>query len=103
MLIALYRCIEDGFPLLEFKHIEKNDFANILKGSCEIPLFEDRLKILQEVTQTINERFIGKVGNLINAAKNDTQILLKLITENFPSFIDISQYKGKNIEDRSTR
>ena len=42
MLMALYKCIKKGFPILDFKfykNIEKKDFFNILKGSIEIPLF----------------------------------------------------------------
>ena len=59
--------------------------------------FEDRFKILQEVFFNINDRFEGKVSNLIHEAKNDAQKLLKLIVQNFPSFSDISKYKGKDI------
>jgi len=100
MILALGRGIEEGVTLIGFEYcanISKNDFSNILRGNVEIPLLEERWKILREIGINMIGKFGGKVSNLIKEADGDAQKLLEIIVQNFPSFLDVSQYKEKEI------
>lgn len=100
MIIALGRGIQEGVPLLDFKStlsITRQDFAQVLRGNIEIPLFEERYTILQQIGQVITEKFEGKVGQLVKQAEGDALKLLDLIVSHFPSFQDTSVYNGTEI------
>lgn len=100
MILALGRSIEENTALTDFKYcanISKKDFAYILRGNVEIPLLEERWKILREIGANMTEKFGGKADNLLKEANGDAQKLLELIVRNFPSFLDVSQYKTKEI------
>jgi len=100
MIAALHRAIEEGIPLLDFGYcstINKTDFAKILRANIEIPLLEERWKILREIGEVTTAKYEGKLGNLIGGANGDARKLLEIIPENFPSFRDSSPYKGKEI------
>ena len=100
MIGAIGRAIENKFPILDAKYltnINESDFSKILEGNVQIPLFEERLNILREVGSVLLEKFNGDFTNLILKANGDSQKLLNLIIENFPSFEDESTYKGKRV------
>src|SRR3989338_7221886 len=100
MILALGRGIEEGTALTNFDYcskISKEEFAHILHGNIEIPLLEERWKILQEIGKNMVANFDGKAGNLIKAANGDAQELLEIIVQKFPSFLDIAKYKEKEI------
>lgn len=71
--------------------------ALILRGNTEIPLFEERWNILQQLGKTFVKKFNGKVSVLLAQANGDAQRLLQLIHENFDSFADSSVYKGETV------
>lgn len=100
MILALGRGIEEGAALTNFEYcskISKEEFAHILRGNIEIPLLEERWKILQEIGKNMVANFDGKASNLIKMASGDAQKLLEIIVQNFPSFSDIAKYKEKEI------
>ena len=100
MILALGRGLDEGAALLDFEYcsrISKEEFSKILRGNTEIPLFEERWKILREIGENIVAKYDGKVSNLINEAKGDAQKLVELIVKNFLSFSDTSPYKEKEI------
>jgi len=100
MILALGRGLDEGAALLDFKYcaqISKEDISKILRGNTEIPLLEERWKILCEIGTNMVAKYDGKVSNLINEASGDAQKLVELIVQNFPSFSDTSPYKDKEI------
>lgn len=100
MIGALGRAIENKFPILDAKYLSTisiTDLNKILEGNVQIPLLEKRLKILHEVGTILLKKFDGDFTNLVKLAKSDSKKLLELIVENFPSFEDVSRYKGKKI------
>lgn len=100
MILALGRGIDEGAPLLNFEYcsnISKKDFGHILRGNIEIPLFEERWKILQDVRKIMLEKFGGIASNLLTEADYDTQVLLQILEKNFVSFRDTSEYQGATI------
>lgn len=100
MILALGRGIEEGAALTNFEYcskISKEEFAHILRGNIEIPLLEERWKILREIGLNMTAKFGGKAKNLITKANGDAQKLLELIVQNFPSFLDTAIYKEKEV------
>ena len=62
MVVAIGRGIKEGFPLIDFEYcskISREDFYKILRGNIEIPLFEERLKILHEIGSVLTKRGIS--------------------------------------------
>lgn len=100
LIAALVKAIEKGFPILNFeylKRISERDLKEIFKGNIEIPLFEERLKILRENGEILVKKFNGNLENLIRKSGGDALKLLEIITSNFPSFNDFSLWKGHKV------
>jgi hypothetical protein len=100
LIASLGRAIEKGVELINFEYcatITRADFSKIVDGATEIPLLEERWKILNEIGLKMISQFDGKASNLIAAAAEDTQKLLELLVTNFPSFKDTSLYKNDEI------
>lgn len=100
MVVSLRKAIEDGYPILDFNYcsqISKEEFRRVLLGNIEIPLFNNRLNIVHEVGQKILDLFDGKVMNLLKVGNNNASKLSKLIIDTFPSFKDVSLFKGNEI------
>lgn len=100
LVSAIAKAIENKIPILDAKflsEIKEKELGKILEGNVQIPLFEERLNILREVGTTLVNKFDGDFSNLVKEADGDSQKLLSLIIENFPSFDDSSTYKGKEV------
>jgi hypothetical protein len=65
-----------------------------LEGNVEIPLFKERLEILNEVGQTLEDKYNGSFSNLLRGCGNDSTRLTTLVVSEFPSFIDKETFKG---------
>jgi len=100
LILALGRGIEEGAALTNFEYcskITKDEFAHILRADTEIPLLEERWKILREIGTNMVTKYGGNAKNLIAKANGDAQKLVELIVQNFPSFSDTAGYKEKKI------
>jgi len=100
MVTALGRGIKEGFPLTDFKYcskISREDFAKILRGNMEIPLFEERLRILHEIGSVMTEKYQGNLRTFLEKAEGDALKLLEMLVSEFSSFHDSSIYKDKEI------
>lgn len=100
MIGAMGSAIENNFPILDPKYlstISEIDFSKILTGNIQIPLFQERLNIIREVGNVLLTKCNGDFAGLIQKADGDSQKLLQLIVENFPSFRDESIYQGKKV------
>ena len=100
MIMALGRAIQEGYNILDFNfcaNLSAEEFNNILRANTEIPLFEERLKVVNEIGRIALEKYNGQIVNLIKEANHDSQKLLNLIIANFPGFEDESVYNGQTI------
>ncbi|MDI6591998.1 MAG: queuosine salvage family protein [Patescibacteria group bacterium] len=100
LVASLTRAIEGNFPILDFKYLAKipeNDLREIFKGNVEIPLFNERLKILRENGRILIEKFNGDFEKVIKKGREDALKLLEVITNDFPSFYDWAIYKGNKV------
>ena len=100
MIAALGRAIKEGYPILDFNKcadISENDFKQILRGNVQIPLFQERMNILKDISSVMVSRYQGEVSNLLKEAAGDAQNLLEIILRDFPSFRDEAIYKGQTV------
>lgn len=100
MIASLKRGVDERRLCLNadfLSKITKTELGYILRGNVEIPLLEERCKILREIGTILKREYCGEFSNLVSKAKEDAIKLLNLIIETFPSFEDISFYKGQKI------
>ncbi len=100
MIVALGKAIDSGLPLLDFSYlaaINEETLEKILLGNTEISLIKERVKILNKIGKVICSRYEGKFSNLLKLAEGDCLRLLSIITKEFPSFEDISEFEGKEV------
>lgn len=100
MMGALLRALEEGKPILcanFLEHMNREDLSSILRGNTEIPLLDERLKILNQAGRILNQEHGGQFYNMVKGVHSAEQ-LLGLIVTKFSSFkADESVYKGKKI------
>lgn len=101
--IALLYCIFNLFngrdSVEVFKQLENitlEEFKNLLKGNIDIPLIEERYRIVTEIAKIVNKKMEGNFYEYINAMNSDQEIF-SVIINNFNSFEDTRIYKGKTI------
>ena len=94
LLYAILRYVKEKNA--DFSEISKEEFAKILKGNVEIPLFEERYKIIRNVSKIVNEKMKGNFYEYIKDITSDIE-LFDLIIRDFPSFKDERTYNGKTI------
>ena len=80
----------------QLENITLEEFKNILKGNIDIPLIEERYRIVTEIAKVVNEKMNSDFYGYINAMNSDQEIF-STILEHFSSFEDIRTYKGKTI------
>lgn len=101
--IALLHCMFNLFNGRDsvdvFKKLENmtlEEFRELLKGNNDIPLLEERYKIITEIAKIVNEKMNGNFYEYIQSMSSDKEIL-NVILCNFSSFEDTRKYKGKVI------
>lgn len=102
--IALFRCIEKeverdtGFLAGdELADLSRSHLRRVLAGNVTIPLFEERLKCLNEAGKTLEQHFGNSFIGVYKRAGNDTVALADLLVTHLPCFNDTSEYKGEKI------
>ena len=95
LLYAILKYVKEN-NTTDFSTIEKDKFESILKGNIQIPLFEERFKIIKEVSQIVNEKMNGNFYKYIQKINSDYE-LFELIVKNFPNFKDERIYNGQTI------
>lgn len=100
---ALTRAIEEGYPLWDARYLSemsRADLAHILRGvnsPAPIPLFEQRLANAREVGSVLLERYDGQFVHTLEEAGGSAVSLALLLEKHFPSFRDITRYRGREV------
>ena len=76
----------------DFSSMSKKEFLKILKGNIKIPLFEERFKIIKEVSAIVNDKMQGNFYQYIKDITSDIE-LFETIIANFPCDIALSFIK----------
>lgn len=102
--IALFRALEvkkkevDSFTTGEsLANLSSNKLARILEGNIKIPLFEERLKGLNETGGVLISKFNDRWSNVLEESRNNASLLAEILADNFLSFDDSSIFKGEKI------
>lgn len=80
----------------DFSNMTFDEFKNMLKGNTLIPLIEERYKTIVSISKIVNDKMNGSFYNYIKNIYEDKE-LFEIIINNFPSFKDEREYKGKTI------
>ncbi len=80
----------------DFSKVTFKEFRDILSGSIEIPLLEERYKTLVNISNIVNDKMNGNFYEYIKEYTRDID-LFNLIIDNFSSFTDEREYNGKKI------
>lgn len=101
---ALFRALEEEMLRDDdFIHgrsldtLTENDLHQVLKGNVEIPMFQERVKISNEVGRILSTKYNGSFVNLFNQSNKDSMKLMSLVISNFPSFFDEEEFRGVNV------
>lgn len=101
--IALLHCIFNLFNnrdsvevYQQLENITLDEFKEVLKGNIEIPLLEERYRIITSIAKKVNTKMNGNFYNYIKKINIDKQ-MFETIINNFNSFKDTRSYKGKTI------
>ena len=101
--MGLLHCIFNLFngrdSILVYKQLENmtlEEFKEILNGNVEIPLLEDRYKIVTNIAKTVNKKMNGNFYDYISGMSKDKEIF-EVILSNFSSFEDTRTYSGQTI------
>ena len=101
--IALLHCIFNLFnnhdSRLVYKEIENmslDQFKEILKGNVDIPLLEERYRIITGIAKIVNKKMNGSFYDYIKAMNTDKEIF-ETIVSNFSSFEDARTYQNRTI------
>lgn len=100
LIMALKRAMEEGMSILDLKYItslSRIDFEHITRANTEIPLLDNRLKILNEIGKVLMEKYDGEFSNLIKTGNKDVNVLRRKIIQEIPSFQDCVEYKGQTV------
>lgn len=101
--IALLHCIFNLFNgqdssevYRQLENMTIGDFRKILKGNVDIPLLEERYKIVTDIAKIVNLKMNGNFYNYIKNMNTDKEIF-ETIINNFSCFEDTRTYNGKTI------
>ncbi|XP_059143208.1 queuosine 5'-phosphate N-glycosylase/hydrolase-like isoform X2 [Physella acuta] len=102
LVAAINRALDEGYAITSpsyYASIDLNTMKTIFRSDSDfdIPLLEERHRVLLEAGKVLNEKCNGSFANVIKAADKQAQNLLKLVLADFQSFQDIHEYKGKKV------
>jgi hypothetical protein len=73
------------------------ELREVLSGTGELLLLDERERIVRETGRTLIERFDGQFTNAIDSVNEKAWPLAVLLMTNFDSFRDVSNYHGKPV------
>lgn len=100
LMTCIFRALEEGKNILNVKSlstITKKELGIILRGNTEIPLLEERVKILREIGSVLLKKYDGDFSEVIKKSEGDAIKLVEIILDSFPSFQDFAYYNHKKI------
>jgi hypothetical protein len=96
MMASLARALEENIPIcdpLYLAALQREELRYILRGNVEIPLLDERVRILHEVGTVTQREFRGDYRRIVAAAQLDAVQFVSLLVSRFSSFQDSSRYK----------
>lgn len=80
-----------GIPLTDpnfYATITMDKLAHVFRSDSDydIPLLEERLQVIHEAGKVLLQKYDGSFENVIKQCDKSAQSLLKLVTQDFPSY-----------------
>ncbi len=97
---SMKRAVEEGTQLWNaavLAELSQGDVYRIFRGKGLIPLVTDRLNNLREVGRALLAHYQGQFIHAIDAIQGRADRLALLLAHDFPSFNDVSVYKGRKV------
>lgn len=110
MAACLKRALDEGKPLFNADYLENltaEEVKNIFRTNCRVgeypmPLFNERRLALVELGKNLKKDFGGSFSAIYeisgSRAFNAGRGLVELLIKHFPSFNDVSVFKGRTIQ-----
>ncbi len=97
---ALKDAVERGDRILDaafLAHLDSATFQKILDGENDIPLLDERVKVLREAGAVLQERYNGQAARLVERAERSAVRLVELLAQDLSSFRDEATYRGRRV------
>ena len=102
---CLRRAMSRGIPVLDGRYlaeVTRSELNEIFSGNIEMPMLDDKLKVLNDVGKVLAERYDDHYHNFVATCSRrlfdgGKGLVDRLITE-FPRFNDASPYRGHQIK-----
>ncbi|MBW2341176.1 MAG: queuosine salvage family protein [Deltaproteobacteria bacterium] len=97
---SLKKALESGIPITRADYLaglSLGKLKQILGGTGELQLLQDRVKILDELAQLLLEEYGGETTRLVESAGMSAVKLVRLLVEKLSSFQDVAQYLGHTV------
>ncbi|XP_077503315.1 queuosine 5'-phosphate N-glycosylase/hydrolase isoform X1 [Amblyomma americanum] len=96
------RALEEGVPILSAdfcRSISLQQVQHIFRSdtSTDIPLLEERHRVLQEWGHVLSSMYDGSFANCIRECNKWCQVLLRMVVKNFTSFQDEGTFEGLKV------
>ena len=104
MFARVMDALDAGIPLLDGAYladISRRDLEDIFHGNIEMPMLDERVKILNDVGATLTESYDGKFHRFVRdcqpAMYADGDGLMERLIGEFPRFDDMSVHRGHQV------
>lgn len=100
LLAAFQRAIEAGTPLLDgdfLVHLDQTKAQSLFAGSPAIPLFQDRIQDFNQIGAELVNNYGGRFHNYLSVAPKDATDFIIDLSDKFPTFYDVSSFKGQPV------
>ncbi len=77
--------------------MDRAQLQEILDGENEIPLLDERVKILREAGAVLQKKYDGQAARLVERAERSVVRLVELLAHDFSSFRDEAIYRGRTV------
>ena len=97
---SLNLAMTKGLPITDAGCLERIDaktLRNILDGSGDVPMIEQRAKVLNEIGAVLKDKYDGSFVHLLEEAGHSAENVVRLVANNFPCFNDVATYDGETV------
>ncbi|KAM0788718.1 hypothetical protein ACM66B_002811 [Microbotryomycetes sp. NB124-2] len=103
LLAALHRARDEGINVVNpqwYAHASEDEIRRVFRSDQEeeMPLLDERIRVLREVGSILCERFNGSFATLVEQAGHSALKLVELVVSTFPCYDDKSTYPATSSE-----
>ena len=105
MVACMHKAYAAGIPFFDgafLATVTRSQLAEIFRGNIEMPMLDERVKILNEVGAVLESKYQGSYSNFIKSCSprlyDGGNGVLERLTSEFPRFHDVSDYHGTKVE-----